>query len=77
MGVISDAEIVVFELAGSEFVEDGVTGFVGEPTPAGLAEALTRLWDERASAPKLGDAGYQRVQCITWDAVFDALTSAL
>lgn len=60
-----------------EFLEDGVNGFVGAPTPEGLGGALTRLWDARDRAPELGEAGRQRVASITWDAVVDALTATL
>jgi glycosyltransferase involved in cell wall biosynthesis len=57
-----------------EFVEDGVNGFVGQPSPAGLADALDRLWDARARAVELGANGAERVKGITWDAVAAALT---
>ena len=60
-----------------EFVEDGATGYVSAPTPEGLAGSLDRLWTERARAPGLGAAGYERVREITWDRVIDELTSTL
>lgn len=60
-----------------EFVEDGVTGYVSPPTAEGLAASLDRLWAERARAPELGAAGYERVRGITWDRVVDGLTATL
>jgi len=56
-----------------EFVEHAVTGFVTEPTPAALGEAMTRLAADEALARSLGDAGYERVRTITWDGVVDRL----
>jgi glycosyltransferase involved in cell wall biosynthesis len=40
-----------------EFVEDGVTGLVAEPTARAVAEAFDRLWSERESAAAWGEAG--------------------
>ncbi len=57
-----------------EFLQDGVNGFVAEPTPAALAAALDRLWDARERASELGANGYETVKGITWDAVAAALT---
>jgi len=52
-----------------EFVEDGVTGFVADPTPESLGSAIARLAAERTRARALGDAGYERARTITWDGV--------
>ena len=60
-----------------EFLEDGVNGLVAEPTPPSLGAALTALWERRAAAPGMGEAGYQRVRDISWDRVLDALTEPL
>lgn len=60
-----------------EFLEDGVNGYVAEPTPESLARALDRLWEGRARAGGLGAAGYERVRDITWDRVLDGLTGTL
>lgn len=57
-----------------EFLEDGVNGFVATPEPRSLAEAIDRLWDARHRAAALGANGYERVRCISWDAVAAALT---
>ncbi|MBI3400519.1 MAG: glycosyltransferase family 4 protein [Acidobacteria bacterium] len=56
-----------------EFVEDGVTGLVVEPSPEAIGAAINRLADDRRIAQSLGDAGYDRVRAITWDGVVDRL----
>jgi glycosyltransferase involved in cell wall biosynthesis len=56
-----------------EFVEDGVTGSVAEPTPESIGAAIARLAGDRARARALGDAGYDRARVITWDGVVDRL----
>ena len=56
-----------------EFVEDGVTGFVCDPTPESLGAAIARLAADPRSAQSLGDAGYERARAITWDGVVDKL----
>jgi glycosyltransferase involved in cell wall biosynthesis len=45
-----------------EFVEDGETGIVAPPEPRAIAEAFDRLFQDRALAAKLGDAGRARVE---------------
>ena len=56
-----------------EFVEDGVNGYVCEPTPEAVAAALNRLAADRPRAARLGLAGYERARLITWDSVIEAL----
>ena len=56
-----------------EFVEDGVTGLIAEPTPDAIGAAIARLVADRAKAQSLGDAGYDRARAITWDGVVDKL----
>lgn len=56
-----------------EFVEDGVTGFVADPAPETLGDAIARLAGNRPRAEALGDAGYERARAITWDGVVDRL----
>jgi glycosyltransferase involved in cell wall biosynthesis len=56
-----------------EFVEDGVTGLVADPSPASIGGAINRLADDRRFAQSLGDSGYDRVRAITWDGVVDRL----
>jgi glycosyltransferase involved in cell wall biosynthesis len=43
-------------------VEDGETGIVAPPEPRAIAEAFDRLFQDRALAAKLGDAGRARIE---------------
>jgi glycosyltransferase involved in cell wall biosynthesis len=58
-----------------EFVEQGVTGLVAEPTAASLAEAMDRLWEHRAAARSMGQAARARYgeMRISWEAVIETL----
>jgi glycosyltransferase involved in cell wall biosynthesis len=56
-----------------EFVEDGVTGAVVDPTPEALGAAIARLAANRTNAQSLGDAGFERARAISWDGVVDRL----
>jgi glycosyltransferase involved in cell wall biosynthesis len=59
-----------------EFVRDGETGLVAEPTAAALAAAMDRVWASRAVAARWGEAGrelYDR-QGISWARVVSTLT---
>lgn len=56
-----------------EFVRDGINGFVCEPAPASLAAAIDRLDADRALAERLGGAGRELAQTITWDGVIEQL----
>jgi glycosyltransferase involved in cell wall biosynthesis len=56
-----------------EFVEDGVTGAVVDPTPEAVGAAIARLAANRAKAQSLGDAGFERARAISWDGVVDKL----
>ena len=61
----------------NEFVVDGSNGFVCEPEPEALADAMSRLAADRRLAAALGDAGYEVARRITWDGVVDALVGRL
>jgi glycosyltransferase involved in cell wall biosynthesis len=60
-----------------EFVEAGVTGLAADPTPESLAEAMDTLWENRASAEKMGRAARERYAAmrISWDTVVKYLLS--
>jgi glycosyltransferase involved in cell wall biosynthesis len=61
-----------------EFVTDGESGLVAEPTPESVAEAIDRLWAlPRPTRAAMGDAGRERVADISWERVVDALTEGL
>jgi glycosyltransferase involved in cell wall biosynthesis len=56
-----------------EFVRDGINGFVCEPASASLGAAIDRLGADRALAERLGGAGRELAQTITWDGVIEQL----
>jgi len=59
----------------NEFVVDGVNGFVREPAPEAIAEAINALARDPRRAAALGEAGYERARLITWDGVIEKLLS--
>jgi glycosyltransferase involved in cell wall biosynthesis len=56
-----------------EFVQDGVNGWVCDPTPESVADAFAELTGKPARSAALGDAGYERARLITWDGVIERL----
>ncbi|CDM65842.1 glycosyltransferase family 4 protein [Pyrinomonas methylaliphatogenes] len=60
-----------------EFVSDGETGLIVEPTPESLAAALDLLWEDRVRARLLGERGRARYTAlgISWDKVLSSLLS--
>jgi len=50
----------------SELVRDGATGFVTDPTPEGLADAMRKLADDRTLAQRMGEAGHAVAVQMTW-----------
>jgi len=60
----------------NEFVVDGENGFVCEPDPAALGEAMARLHADRARAAAMGDVGFERASLVTWTGVIDRLVGA-
>lgn len=59
-----------------EWVEDGVTGFVVEPTAAAIGGAMARLADDAALAERLGAAGRQRALTLSWADVVSTLVGS-
>jgi glycosyltransferase involved in cell wall biosynthesis len=49
------------------FVEDGVTGFVVEPTGRAIADAIAKLRDNPALAEQMGGEARERAKAFTWD----------
>lgn len=60
-----------------EFVRDGVNGYVCEPTPRALADAVNTLAADAARAAALGEKGHAAAASITWDNVVERVTGAL
>lgn len=59
----------------AELVEDGVTGFICDPSPASLAAALRRVWDDAALAERLGAAAHASGSRLSWEGAVRRLTS--
>jgi glycosyltransferase involved in cell wall biosynthesis len=57
----------------NEFVVDGTNGFVCEPVPEALADAMRHLAIDRRRTAALGDAGHEVARRITWDGVIETL----
>ncbi|MBP8151104.1 MAG: glycosyltransferase family 4 protein [Xylophilus sp.] len=58
-----------------EFVRHGETGWVVEPTPQALAQAIEALWADKARSRALGQAGRARIEALdlSWDRVVETL----
>jgi len=59
-----------------EFVRDGVTGLICDPTPEGLREAVDRFGSDRAFAEELGRQAYDVASDISWNRVAERLVAA-
>lgn len=59
----------------NEFVQHGINGWICEPDPAALADAIRQADGDRARAARLGDAGHAVAATITWDGVIDQLVA--
>lgn len=57
----------------TEFVADGVTGLVAEPTAAAVGRALARLSADRTWAADLGRAAQARSEQVTWARAVETL----
>ena len=60
----------------TEFVDDGRTGLVVDPTPAAIGAAIDELTRNPEAARRMGAAAVARVAAVRWDAVVDLITSA-
>jgi glycosyltransferase involved in cell wall biosynthesis len=58
----------------AELVEDGVSGFVCDPTPQALAVACRRVMDDAAAAERLGGAAFAKGATLTWRETVERLT---
>ena len=59
----------------AELVEDGVNGFVCEPTAASLAHALRWLYDDSTLAEGMGAAAFERGKQLNWPDTVRVLTT--
>ena len=59
----------------AELVDDGVNGFVCEPTADGLASALRQLSDDPARSQRLGAAAFESGAKLNWPETIRQLTS--
>ena len=59
-----------------EFVIDGVSGAVAAPDAQSLGAAMANTVSDTRRAAAMGDAGYERVRGISWDAAIDRLMKA-
>jgi glycosyltransferase involved in cell wall biosynthesis len=60
-----------------EWVVDGETGTVGEPTPESLGGAIDRVMGlEEDALRAMGDRGFAQVRPLRWDTVVDTLVEA-
>jgi glycosyltransferase involved in cell wall biosynthesis len=59
----------------NEFVRAGVNGWVCEPDPEALADAISAADADRSRAAQFGTAGYERAREITWDSAIERLLS--
>ena len=61
-----------------EFVTAGRTGWVAEPAPDAIADAIDALWSQpEARLREMGEEGFLRVRDIGWNQVIDRLTEGL
>lgn len=58
-----------------EFLQPGENGLLAEAEPEALAQALARCLADVSLCRRLGEAGRERVQPITWDAAVEYLTA--
>jgi glycosyltransferase involved in cell wall biosynthesis len=58
----------------AELVQDGVTGFISEPTPQSLASALRRVIEDPATARRMGEAAFDAGGKLNWRDAVEQLT---
>jgi glycosyltransferase involved in cell wall biosynthesis len=56
-------------------VQDGVSGFVCNPDPPSVAQALRRTMDDRALAERMGSGAHEFAQRLSWTDAVKRLTS--
>lgn len=60
-----------------EVIRDGHNGYIRQPEPEDLADAMDRLWSDRAAARRLGENAFATIEelQINWDHVINHLTA--
>jgi glycosyltransferase involved in cell wall biosynthesis len=76
-GFLAEKPVVTARDSGGtmEFVRDGENGFVVDPDPVAIADAVARLDANRALAASLGGSGREVATAISWDTVINRLLS--
>jgi glycosyltransferase involved in cell wall biosynthesis len=60
----------------TELIDDGVSGFVREPRPESIAEAIRLLWGSRSLRARIGRAAAVRARAVTWAPAVAAIERA-
>ncbi|HUE86734.1 MAG TPA: glycosyltransferase family 4 protein [Vicinamibacterales bacterium] len=76
-GFLAEKPVVTARDSGGtlEFVRDGENGFVVDPDPVAIADAVARIDANRGLAASFGKNGRDVATAISWDAVIDRLLS--
>lgn len=79
-GMLSGKPLIVARDGGgaAEFIEHASEGFVVDPDPRAVADALDRLYSDRTAAGRMGERGRDKLlsQNITWQNVVEKIISA-
>lgn len=80
-GMLASKPLIVTKDGGgaAEFVEDQATGFVVDPEPQALAEAIDLIYGDRNRAARLGIRGREKLesQNISWQNVVEKIISSV
>ncbi len=76
--MLSHKPVIVCKDSGEPalLVKDGESGFVVDPEPAAVAEAMDRLLANRQLAREMGEAAFQTAPGQSWDPIVDRLLQA-
>lgn len=78
--MLSAKAVVVAEDGGgaTEFVDDGVDGYVAEPDPRAIAARLDELFEDREKARRMGERGREKLVAmnLSWERVVEKIISA-
>ncbi len=76
-GFLAEKPVVTARDSGGtlEFVRDGENGFVVDPDPVAIADAVARIDADRTAAAAMGRNGRDIAKAISWDSVIERLLS--